>query len=136
MRNHVAPAALIALVLAVAPPAMAAGSDQAASPMTRAPQPGMVWVHPEAGSFYRATSRYYGKTAKGQWLTEAEARAKGYRLAGSPGVPENPAAVPKPSSQPAKPKPDGQAAKPGQPAAKPAQGKPVPPAPKSPGKHR
>jgi hypothetical protein len=115
--------AITALITAaIAQPAVAAGkgpgSAQPAAPVTavtpqQPPQAGLVWAYLPTKAFHRATSRYYGKTANGQWMTEADAKAKGYRLAGSPGTPEKPvagiirtAAPTKPTaSKPAAPKP-------------------------------
>jgi hypothetical protein len=45
------------------------------------PSPGLVWANPETKIFHRAGDPWYGKTKKGQWLTEADALKAGYREA-------------------------------------------------------
>lgn len=40
-----------------------------------------VWVNLGSGLFFRYTSRYYGNTKKGMYMTEAEALSKGYKPA-------------------------------------------------------
>ncbi len=40
-----------------------------------------VWVNTDSGLFFKYTSRYYGKTKKGMYMTEAEALSKGYKPA-------------------------------------------------------
>jgi hypothetical protein len=127
MLKRLTAAALIALLGSVAQPALAKGkgngSDKAATAATQTqaqkpPQAGMVWVNESSGIYHRENSRFYGKTAKGIWMTEADAKAKGYRLAGSPGIKENPAATEtKPAEKAGKGKPDQ-----AKPAGKPAKG--------------
>jgi hypothetical protein len=132
------------IAAAIAQPALAAGqgsgSDQPATPASvvppqQPPQAGLVWAYLPTKAFHRATSRYYGKTANGQWMTEADAKAKGFRLAGSPGTPEKPVAgtiKPGVSAKPpaSKPKPAANAKKPAAPKGVAAKGvaakKPVP----------
>jgi DNA uptake protein ComE-like DNA-binding protein len=41
--------------------------------------PGMVWVNPKTKVFHRQGDRWYGKTKNGKYMTEADARAAGYR---------------------------------------------------------
>lgn len=129
MLKRLTAAALVALLSATATPALARGqahgSDKASRPAAiiqpqKPPQPGMVWANTTSGVYHREGSRYYGKTAKGMWMSEADAKAKGLRLAGSPGVKERPDPAPK-ADKPVKP-----AAKTGSPPAKP--GKPPKPA--------
>jgi hypothetical protein len=43
------------------------------------PQKGMVWVNTESGIFFREGDRWYGKTKEGKFMTEADAKAAGYR---------------------------------------------------------
>jgi DNA uptake protein ComE-like DNA-binding protein len=45
------------------------------------PSPGMVWVNLETKVYHRAGDQWYGKTKKGQWMTEADAVKAGYREA-------------------------------------------------------
>ena len=52
-------------------PTTAAGGD--------APAPaGQVWVNTKSGVIWKPGSRYYGKTAKGKYMSEADALAAGY----------------------------------------------------------
>jgi hypothetical protein len=126
-------AALVALIGTVATPALAKqghGSDKPSKPAVTSPQaqkppkPGLVWVNTGTGVYHREGSRHYGKTSKGEWMTEAEAKAKGHRLAGSPGTKEN---DDKPAAKPNKPgKPDAKAEKPGKGQTPPGQQSPKP----------
>ncbi|CAG0932399.1 hypothetical protein RHDC3_02185 [Rhodocyclaceae bacterium] len=40
---------------------------------------GMVWVNPDSKVYHKEGSRWYGKTKKGSYMTEAEAVRAGYR---------------------------------------------------------
>jgi hypothetical protein len=73
----VAPTA--APVPAAVPPAKAAPAE--AAPAQVPPAKGMVWVNTETKVFHREGDRWYGKTKKGQFMTEAEALKAGYREA-------------------------------------------------------
>jgi len=58
--------------------AKAAGSDEEVEARTP-PRPGLVWVNTESKVFHTEGDRWYGKTKKGEWMTEAEALKAGYR---------------------------------------------------------
>jgi len=63
-------------------PLMMAGSKEAATSEPAAktpPQPGMVWVNTETGTYHREGDRWYGKTKVGKFMTEADAKQAGYR---------------------------------------------------------
>jgi len=43
--------------------------------------PGMVWVNTESKIYHKEGSRFYGRTKKGQYMTEADAMKAGYKAA-------------------------------------------------------
>ncbi len=65
---------------AAAAPAPAPKAPSASTPTTAQtpPQPGMVWVNLETKVFHREGDRWYGKTKRGKFMTEADAVAAGY----------------------------------------------------------
>jgi hypothetical protein len=59
---------------------LAASPAPSPSPATRG-GPGMVWVSTDTRVYYREGSRFYGKTKNGKYMSEADARKEGNRLA-------------------------------------------------------
>jgi DNA uptake protein ComE-like DNA-binding protein len=55
------------------------------------PAPGMVWVNLETKVYHREGDPWYGKTKKGQFMTEADAQKAGYREAKKGGKAKKPA---------------------------------------------
>jgi len=45
---------------------------------------GMVWCNSTTKVYHMSTDRYYGTTKRGSFMTEADAKAAGYKLAGTP----------------------------------------------------
>ena len=60
-----------------APPAKPAAGQQARP----ANGGGLVWVNTESGVYHKPGTRWYGKTKKGKYMTEADARKAGYKPA-------------------------------------------------------
>lgn len=54
-------------------------AERAAVPARTPPSPGMVWVNTDSKVYHKKGSRYYGKTRKGEWMTEQQAQKDGYR---------------------------------------------------------
>jgi competence protein ComEA len=52
-----------------------AGTDVAQAP----PRKGMVWVNTDSRIYHYEGDRWYGKTKEGKYMTEADAKAAGYR---------------------------------------------------------
>ena len=46
---------------------------------------GQVWVNTKSGKYWLPGSRYYGKTKQGEYMSETDARAKGYSPANGTG---------------------------------------------------
>ena len=66
----------------MAPPTAATPApppDARARDVGAPPRPGMVWVNLETKVFHRAGDRWYGRTKRGEYLTEADALKGGYR---------------------------------------------------------
>ncbi len=92
VRNFVALAALTVTLAAwpaqsqsTAPAAPAQAAQPAAAPAP--PQKGMVWVNTASGVYHMEGTKFYGKTKKGKYMTEADAQKAGYHAAKENGKP-------------------------------------------------
>jgi hypothetical protein len=65
---------------APAPPAKDATGKPSSSDIAAAKASGKVWVNTESRVYHKG-GRWYGKTKQGKFMTEAEAKAAGYKAA-------------------------------------------------------
>jgi hypothetical protein len=70
----------------VGPAPLGRGSRAATAQAMPSPAaPGEVWVNTKSGKYWLPGSRFYGRTKQGEYMNEAEARAKGYSPANGTG---------------------------------------------------
>jgi len=62
------------------PTTKAAAGTPSSSDIAAAKASGKVWVNTESGVYHKS-GRWYGKTKAGKFMTEAEAKAEGYKEA-------------------------------------------------------
>ena len=60
-------------------------AEAARAPPAAADHQGQVWVNTKSGKYWLPGSRFYGKTRQGEYMSEADARAKGYSPANGTG---------------------------------------------------
>ena len=82
--EKITPLVSVGAIPAVAPAATKAAPSPKTPDVTATPAPatkGMVWVNKETKVFHREGDYWYGKTKKGEYMTEADALKAGYREA-------------------------------------------------------
>jgi hypothetical protein len=82
--ENIIPLVSVGKVPAVAPTTTEATPSLKTPAVTTTPPPaakGMVWVNTETKVFHREGDYWYGKTKKGEYMTEADALKAGYREA-------------------------------------------------------
>jgi DNA uptake protein ComE-like DNA-binding protein len=67
-----------------------AETEDDATPARTPPRPGLVWVNTESKIFHREGDHWYGRTKKGEWMTEDDALKAGYRPVKEAEKKENP----------------------------------------------
>ena len=76
-------AAILLVVLLLSVPVVQAQdiSTPAGTRVSQSSESRQVWVNTGTGVYHYPGTRWYGNTKKGKFMSDAEARAKGYRAA-------------------------------------------------------
>jgi len=80
------------LILSTVAPAQtkAAPATATKSTVQKPPQPGMVWANTKSKIYHKDGDQWYGKGKNGTWMTEADAKKGGYRIASANAVTAKP----------------------------------------------
>ena len=62
----------------------ASTSAPTAAQIADAKAKGMVWCNSTTKVYHMSTDKFYGTTKRGSFMTEADAKAAGYKLSGTP----------------------------------------------------
>ncbi len=86
VERNVRPFLLAILLLAAGSVTLLAAQQPAAKPPATQPVPAasktaVVWVNTTTGFYHQPSSRHYGKTKRGKYMSEADAVRAGYRPA-------------------------------------------------------
>jgi DNA uptake protein ComE-like DNA-binding protein len=68
----------------------AAGKSEPSAAYQAPPSKGMVWVNLETKVYHREGDRWYGRTKRGKYMSEADAARQGYRLSKEKDEPAKP----------------------------------------------
>lgn len=81
MRKFFAPLLLLFIILSASSVPRAKTISGGAQPGEAAKSDAKVWINTKSGVYHCPGTRWYGKTKQGEYLTETQARDKGFRPA-------------------------------------------------------